>query len=59
MEDIKKKEDLLKKFLDKKETCEGDECIVPEKGDLVEKMNKKFVTQDGRQLLREVINESN
>jgi hypothetical protein len=60
MEENKKKEELLKKFLNKGEIkCEGDECLMEEKGDIVEKMNKKIVTQDGRQLLREVINESN
>jgi len=60
MEDNKKKEELLKKFLDKQESkCEGEECLIPEKSDIVEKMNKKLVMQDGRQLLREVINESN
>jgi hypothetical protein len=62
MNKIETKEELLKKFLNKEKEeikCEGDECLMQEKGDIIEKMNKKIITQDGRQLLREIIHESN
>jgi len=31
--------------------CEGEECEISENGELIERVNKKLITQDGRQLL--------
>jgi len=31
--------------------CEGEECEIRENGELIERVNKKLITQDGRQLL--------
>jgi len=60
MEDDKKKKELdekLDSFLenedqeDQEEQCEGEECIIKTDKSLVERINKKIVTQDGRELL--------
>lgn len=56
MEDNKnKKKDLdnkLDAFLqDQNQDCQGDECIIKTDKSLVERINKKIVTDDGRELL--------
>lgn len=56
MKDEKKKKDLDKKldsFLDGQNEmdCTGDECVIKTDKSLVERINKKIVTDDGRQLL--------
>ena len=55
-EDKNKKKDLDKKldsFLDpqQEQECQGDECIIKTDKSLVERINKKIVTDDGRELL--------
>jgi hypothetical protein len=45
--DLENKLDL---FLNQPD-CNGDECKIYEPKELVEKINKKIVTEDGRQLL--------
>lgn len=54
MNEDKKDKNLEKKleeFLDTKENCNGDECVIKSPTDIVERINKKIVTEDGRQLL--------
>ena len=54
MKKDKKLENGLDKFLDvenDEKKCEGDECVIKTDRTLVEKINKKVVTEDGRQLL--------
>lgn len=57
MENSKNKDkelkDKLNNFLDIEENqeCEGDECYIKKNDDIVEKVNKKLITDDGRQLL--------
>lgn len=56
MKDDKKKIELDKKldtYLDEQPEmdCTGDECIIKTDKSLVERINKKIVTDDGRQLL--------
>lgn len=48
-----KLDDKLNTFLETQEEqeCEGDECLIKTDKSLVERMNKKIVTDDGRQLL--------
>ena len=43
-------ENKLDSFLNQME-CNGEECKIYEPKELVEKINKKIVTEDGRQLL--------
>ena len=50
-----KKVDLTKKLDDflevnKQEECTGDECLIKDRS-LTERVNKKFITEDGRELL--------
>lgn len=50
-EDLKKK---LENFIgdsDKKEECQGEECYIKQPQDVIERVEKKFITNDGRQLL--------
>lgn len=51
-EDLKKK---LESFIGnpdkKKEECEGEECFIKQPQDVIERVEKKFITNDGRQLL--------
>jgi hypothetical protein len=52
--DIKKKDlkDKLNDFLDEENIeCTGDQCIIKGDKSLVERINKKIVTEDGRELL--------
>jgi len=56
MEDNKNKnkdlDNKLDAFLqDQNEDCQGDECIIKTDKSLVERINKKIVTDDGRELL--------
>lgn len=61
MEDIKNKknsdslENKLDEFLSnqptKKEDCVGDECLINDGKEIVERVNKIYKTNDGRQLL--------
>lgn len=61
MEDIKNKknsdslENKLDEFLSnqssKKEECVGDECLINDGKEIVERVNKIYKTNDGRQLL--------
>lgn len=53
MEDDKNLEQNLDEFLDKdnQEECVGDECLIKTDKSLVERINKKIITEDGRQLL--------
>jgi hypothetical protein len=43
-------EKQLDEFLNQNE-CENNECKIQEPKDLVERINKKIITEDGRQLL--------
>jgi hypothetical protein len=56
MEDNKNKnkdlDNKLDAFLqDQNEDCQGDECVIKTDKSLVERINKKIVTDDGRELL--------
>jgi len=57
MEDNNKKEKELKEklnnFLKDNKSCEGEECIIKDPQDLVQREHKKIITNDGRQLLSE------
>ena len=52
-QDTEKKEQnkKLDKFLGQQEDCQGDECLVKGSNELVERIDKKYITDDGRQLL--------
>ena len=43
----------LNNFLDKNTGCEGDECLIKDNDELVQREHKKIITNDGRQLLSE------
>lgn len=49
----KKLEKQLDKYLDSEsiEKCEGDECVIKSDKSIVERINKKVITEDGRELL--------
>ena len=51
--ETQKLEKGLDKFLgeENQEECEGEECLIKTDKSLVERINKKIVTDDGRQLL--------
>jgi len=50
-EDLKKKlEDFIGKT-DKKEECQGEECFIKQPQDVIERVEKTYITNDGRQLL--------
>lgn len=57
MENNKNSEDLKKKLenfignSDKKEECQGEECFIKQPQDVIERVEKKYITNDGRQLL--------
>ena len=56
MDDNKKEKELkdkLNNFLDKQENCEDEECLIKDNEELVQRENKKIITNDGRQLLSE------
>jgi hypothetical protein len=54
-EDRKQKElnSKLDNFLNKKQNCEDEECLIKDNQELVQRENKKIITNDGRQLLSE------
>ena len=43
----------LDNFLSKEQNCEEDECLIKDNHELVQRENKKIITNDGRQLLSE------
>lgn len=43
----------LNNFLQKTQNCEEDECLIKDNQELVQRENKKIITNDGRQLLSE------
>lgn len=49
----KELEDSLNEFLnvDKEKECEGEECLINDGKEIVERVNKVYKTTDGRQLL--------
>ena len=54
MDDEKKLTDNLDEFLGEEQgkTCNDETCIIPTKKDgLIERVNKKMITDDGRELL--------
>ena len=56
--DKKKLEKKLDEFTEEnEEECVGEKCEVKDnkKGEIVEKIQKKLIISDGRQLLREII----
>jgi hypothetical protein len=57
MEDNRKKEkqlqDKLNNFLKNNDNCEGEECLIKDPQELVQREQKKIITNDGRQLLSE------
>jgi hypothetical protein len=56
MEDNNKEKELNKKldnFLDNKENCKEEECLIKNNDELVQREHKKIITNDGRQLLSE------
>ena len=53
-ENKKELENKLDEFLggeNKKQECVGDECIINDGKEIVERVNKVFKTNDGRELL--------
>ena len=42
---------FLKKEDEKKEDCVGEECLIKTDKSIVEKIDRKIITEDGRQLL--------
>jgi hypothetical protein len=53
METNNKINDNLDEFLGKDKVL-SDNVIIKEKGELVEKVDKKLIVEDGRELLREI-----
>lgn len=54
--DLKNSEDLKKKLENfigdtNKEECQGEECFIKQPQDVIERVEKKYITNDGRQLL--------
>lgn len=49
--DLNKKLDSYLSDKNQQEECVGDECLIKTDKSIVERMNKKIVTSDGRQLL--------
>jgi hypothetical protein len=49
----KELQDDLNNFLNDKKNCEGEECLIKDNDELVQRENKKIITSDGRQLLSE------
>jgi len=43
----------LDNFLKKDTNCEDEECLIKDNEELVQRENKKIITNDGRQLLSE------
>ena len=54
IKDPKDLEKQLEQFLQDGEVfCEDGECYIRTKDGIVEKINKKYITEDGRQLLND------
>lgn len=49
----KQLQDKLNNFLKDNKSCEGDECLIKDPQELVQREHKKIITNDGRQLLSE------
>lgn len=49
----KELQDKLNNFLKDDKTCDGDECLINDPEELVQREQKKIITSDGRQLLSE------
>lgn len=47
----KEQEKKLDKFLGQEQECQGEECLIKNNGELVERLDKKFITPEGKQLL--------
>lgn len=59
-QDQKNLDQAVNDFLETPKTCEGSECIIDIKdNEVIERVNKKLVLSNGKQLLREVLHESN
>jgi hypothetical protein len=43
----------LNNFLQNTQNCEEEECLIKDNQELVQRENKKIITNDGRQLLSE------
>lgn len=57
-ENMDKKDEKLEKNLDKflkdnNRSCESEECKIKDPDEIVQRENKKIITNDGRQLLSE------
>ena len=50
-ENLKKKLNNFLENSDKKEECQGEECYIKQPQDVIERVEKKYITNDGRQLL--------
>lgn len=49
----KQLQDKLNNFLKDKKNCEGEECLIKDPQEIVQREHKKIITNDGRQLLSE------
>lgn len=50
-ENLKKKLNSFISDSEKKEECQGEECFIRQPQDVIERVEKKYITNDGRQLL--------
>lgn len=51
-EDLKKKlNDFINNSEDSQKECQGEECFIKQPQDVIERVEKKYITNDGRQLL--------
>ena len=50
-EDLKKNLNNFLSDSEKNEECQGEECYVKQPQDVIERVEKKYITNDGRQLL--------
>jgi len=51
-EDLKSKlNDFINKSEDPQKDCQGEECFIRQPQDVIERVEKKYITNDGRQLL--------
>ena len=47
----KEQDKKLDKFLGQEQECQGEECLIKNNGEIVERLDKKYITPDGKQLL--------
>ena len=47
----KEQDKKLDKFLGQEQECQGEECLIKNNGEIVERLDKKYITSDGKQLL--------